>query len=44
MNWVWENIKFHSNENIEWHCMDFELNWIVFQLKKNKMKIGEETI
>jgi hypothetical protein len=22
------NIKFHMNENIEWHCMQLELNWI----------------
>jgi hypothetical protein len=44
MNWVCENIKFHSNENIQWHFMEFEFNWIVFQLKKNKMKIDGETI
>jgi hypothetical protein len=21
-------IKFHSNENVEWHCIHFESNWI----------------
>jgi len=21
-------IKFHLNENVEWNCMQFELNWI----------------
>ncbi len=25
-------IKFHSNENIEWHYMQLELNWIEFQV------------
>jgi len=32
INW-WKKIdvvkiKLHLNENIEWHCMQFELNWI----------------
>jgi hypothetical protein len=26
MNWVCENIKY-SNENIEWHCMEFEFSF-----------------
>jgi hypothetical protein len=26
-------IKFHMNENIEWHDMDIELNWIKIELK-----------
>jgi hypothetical protein len=30
-------IKFHSNENIEWHCMDleFQLHWLEFELNLN---------
>jgi len=24
-------IKFHSNKNIEWYCMQLELNWIPLQ-------------
>jgi hypothetical protein len=42
-------IKFHSIENIEWHCM--ELNWIEIQqsgiqikLQGNGMQIGSEGI
>ncbi len=30
----WSNfveIKFHSNENIKWHCIQLELNWIQIQ-------------
>ncbi len=47
-------IKFHSNKNIEWHCMKLELNstefmsvWIKFksiefQSKRNAMQIDAE--
>ncbi len=50
---IFVKIKFHSNENIEWHCMLLELNpvqqknwielnnWIKIQLKRNRMQIGE---
>jgi hypothetical protein len=47
-NWiVFVKIKFHSNENIEWHCMQLELNfkfsnWIEFkyiELKRNVIQI-----
>jgi len=44
-------IKFHMNENIEWHDMDIELNWIKIelkhiqiQLKRNEIQIGGECI
>jgi hypothetical protein len=33
-NWIgFVEIQFHSNENIEWHCMQFEfkLDWIEFR-------------
>jgi hypothetical protein len=32
------------NENIEWHCMQIELNWIPIKLKRNGMQIGGESI
>jgi hypothetical protein len=36
--------KFHSNENIEWHYMQHEVNWIPIQLNKNNMQIGGKDI
>ncbi len=59
INW-WKNgidfigMKFHSNENIEWHCMKIELkilkfdsnalNWIKIELKRNGIQIGTKGI
>ncbi len=42
-------IKFHSIENIEWHCMELnwieiQLNWIQIKLQRNGMQIGSEGI
>jgi hypothetical protein len=36
-------IKFHSNENIKWHCMQIKLNWNwieiqIIQFKNNWIK------
>jgi hypothetical protein len=33
-------IKFHSYENIEWNCLQIELNWIQIRLDLNLMKVG----
>jgi len=44
INW-WKKIdvvkiKLHLNENIEWHCMQFELNWIqIFWFELNWIQI-----
>jgi hypothetical protein len=27
-------IKLHSNQNIEWHYMQLELNWTIYIIKK----------
>ncbi len=40
--WVdFVKIKFHSTENIEWHCLQDELNWIQIQVE---IKIGMSQI
>ncbi len=31
---ILQKSKFHSNQNIEWICMQFELNYIQIQLKR----------
>jgi hypothetical protein len=36
--------KLHLNENIEWHCMQFELNWIRIFLNLNLKKIERDLI
>jgi len=35
-------IKFHPNENIEWHCMnlEFQLHWLEFELNFNSTKFN----
>jgi hypothetical protein len=33
-------IKFHSYENMEWNCMQFEFNSIQIWLDLNLMKVG----
>jgi hypothetical protein len=41
-------MKFHSNETIEQHCMqiwiEIQLNWIQIQLKRNGIQITEKRI
>jgi hypothetical protein len=32
--------KFQLNENIEWHCMQFELNWIGLKFLWQEMQKG----
>jgi hypothetical protein len=37
-------IKFQLSENIEWHSMQLELDWIQIQFKKSGMQIGAKGI
>jgi hypothetical protein len=43
MNWFYE-IQFHSNENIEWHCMHFELNWSSIEFNLNWNELNSTTL
>jgi hypothetical protein len=45
LKWIgFVKFKFHSNENIEWHCMQLELNWAQIPLNRNGMQIDTQSM